>query len=295
MLRMKAMSPITIIAAALLISGCVNLKAVREFAATSADLTDYKAVTARYATSAERQLQELPAHKRFDATRSNLQKLQAVTAQDKVSLLKLHAATTGYMAALAALAGDDAYSLSAEIDQVSGAIAASDQLKIDATHVQAYGNIVKKVVSWIVAAEQARDVKNMVRTYGADMDKLLEAMQVATQTYGFVLEQEAATSAAVAAYREAHWDAPMPGDINLTPGRREVVATLLRRSNLAQETAQAEALRSQKAAAAGLAEVREAHRALLINIDRLKAKDVQALLKKATSDLKSIRKSLATL
>ncbi len=98
-----------------LASGCANLGAVREFAASSANMTGYKTVTEHYVSSADRQLADLPPDKRFDSTRKNLRTLKAVTGQDKETLLKLHAITTGYMSALAQLAGDDAYSISPEI------------------------------------------------------------------------------------------------------------------------------------------------------------------------------------
>ena len=41
-------------------SGCTNMRAVRDFAASSASLTDYSGVTERYVTSADRQLADLP-------------------------------------------------------------------------------------------------------------------------------------------------------------------------------------------------------------------------------------------
>lgn len=278
-----------------LASGCTNLGAVREFAASSANMTGYNAVTEHYVGSADRQLADLPPDKRFDTTRRNLQTLRAVTAQDKATLLKLHAITTGYMGALAQLAGDDAYSISPEIKQVSGAIQASDSLKINADHVSAYSNIAQRVADWALAAKQAKDVSHMVKENGEDMDKLLEAMQLATQAYGIVLEQEVQSYELVADYRQAQWSAKLPGDAGLTPERREVIATVLRRSTQVDLAAQEHALKAQQAAAAGLYRVRQAHEVMFKNVDRLSAKDVQAILRQATSDLKSIRQSISDL
>ena len=278
-----------------LASGCANLGAVREFAASSANMTGYKTVTEHYVSSADRQLADLPPDKRFDSTRKNLRTLKAVTGQDKETLLKLHAITTGYMSALAQLAGEDAYSISPEIKQVSGAIQASDSLKINADHVSAYSNIAQRVADWALAAKQAKDIKQMVRQNGADMDKLLEAMQLATQAYGIVLEQEIQSYELVADYRQAQWSAKLPGDVGLTPERREVIATVLRRSTQADHATQQQALKAQQAAAAGLDRVRQAHEVMLKNVDRLSAKDVQAILRQASSDLKSIRQSISDL
>src|SRR5690606_6821718 len=168
---------------ALSLAGCANLGAVREFAASSARMTDYRDATEHYLDSADRQLTELPATARFEGTREQLQALKQVTARDKKTLLGLHATTTGYMRALARLAGADAYSVSTEIGQVARAIETSDALGIDEDHVDAYANIARRVSDWVLAARQAWDVRHLVTENGADMDKLLEAMQRATEAY----------------------------------------------------------------------------------------------------------------
>ncbi|UHH09239.1 hypothetical protein LU699_13165 [Luteimonas fraxinea] len=258
-------------------------------------MTNYQAATARYVGSAERQLTDLPADRRFDATRQNLGSLRSITAQDRETLLKLHATTTGYMSALAQLAGEDAYSLAPDIQKVSGAIQASSALGIDATQVSAYGNIAQRVSDWALEAVQARSVKAMVERNGADIDKLLEAMQRATTAYGAVLDQEVASYELISDYRAAQWSARLPGDSALTPERREVIDALLRRSARVDLADQQQALREQQAAAAGLERVRKSHQLMMENADRLRSKDIQRSLRQATSDLKSIRQSLSTL
>ena len=280
---------------ALVAGGCSNLGAVREFAASSARMTDYRAATDHYLDSADRQLAELPATGRFDGTREQLQALKQVTARDKATLLGLHATTTGYMRALARLAGADAYSVSSEIGKVARAIETSEALGIDEDHVDAYANIARRVSDWALAARQARDVRHLVTENGADMDKLLEAMQRATEAYGIVLEQEIAAYDALADYRRAVWAAELPGDAALTPERREVIATLLRRSELSDREAQRQARKAQRAAARGLERVRRAHADMLRNVDRLDADQVQDLLRAAADDLKSIRASIEDL
>lgn len=277
------------------VSGCANLGAVREFAASSARMTDYRDATEHYLDSADRQLTELPAAARFDGAREQLQALKQVTARDKATLLRLHATTSGYMRALARLAGADAYSVSTEIGKVARAIEASEALGIDEDHVDAYANIARRVSDWALAARQARDVRHLVTENGADMDKLLEAMQRATEAYGIVLEQEIAAYDALADYRRAVWAAELPGDAALTPERREVIATLLRRSELADREAQRQARKAQRAAARGLERVRQAHADMLRNVDRLDADQVQDLLRTAADDLKSIRESIEDL
>ena len=280
---------------ALVAGGCSNLGAVREFAASSARMTDYRAATEHYLDSADRQLAELPAAARFDGAREQLQALKQVTARDKATLLRLHATTTGYMRALAQLAGADAYSISPEIGKVARAIETSEALGIDEDHVDAYANIARRVSDWALAARQARDVRHLVTGNGADMDKLLEAMQRATEAYGIVLEQEIAAYDALADYRRAQWMAELPGDVALTPERREVIATLLLRSEREDREAQRQARKAHRAAARGLERVREAHAEMLRNVDRLGSGQVQDLLRGAADDLESIRKSISEL
>ena len=120
-------------------------------------------------------------------------------------------------------------------------------------------------------------------------------MQLATQAYGIVLEQEIQSYELVADYRQAQWSAKLPGDVRLTPERREVIATVLRRSTQVDIAAQQQALKAQQAAAAGLDRVRQAHESMLKNVDRLGAKDVQTILRQATADLKSIRQNISDL
>lgn len=280
---------------ALTLSGCANLGAVREFADSSARITDYRAATEHYLDNADRQLANLPADPRFDATRKNLQALDKITARDKDTLLELHATTTGYMRALTQLAGEGAYEISPEIGKVAKAIRASEALEIDDDHVRAYDNIAQRVTDWALAARQARDVREMVTENGADIDKLLEAMQCATEAYGIVLEQEIQSYELVSDYRQAQWSAELPGDTALTPERRETIATLLRRSELTDKSAQQQARKAQRAAAAGLKRVRQAHEVMLRNVDRLSTEQVQDLLREAAEDLKSIRRSISEL
>ena len=287
-----------VLAAALLAAGgCANLGAVREFAGGAAALTDYRAATNDYLASADRQLEELPADARFDATRAHLQALKAATAGQKATLLKLHAATTGYMQALAQLAGADAYSVAPAIGKVGGAIRASGELGIDASHVKAYENIAQRVSDWALAAKQARDARRFVAANGADIDKLLEAMQLATKAYGIVLDQEQQAREAVADYRRAQWSATsgLPAGSELTPERRATIVMLLRRAELQDQAAQQQARKAQRAAAAGLARVRQAHAAMLADVDHLGRPEVRALLQQASDDLESIRQSLADL
>ncbi|WP_408951662.1 hypothetical protein [Lysobacter sp. Hz 25] len=275
--------------------GCANLGAVRSFAATSSQLTGYREVTERYVGSADRQLANLPAGKLYDPARKELQVLKQSSEQQKDSLLKLHDTATGYMSALAELAGEDAYSLNADIDKVSGAITAAPELGIGAEDVAAYGKIAKLVSSWALAAKQARDVKAMLKTYGDDMDRLLGAMQRAARSYEGVLQQEKASADSIQMLRLTVWKQPKSGDGLLDEARRDAIVAMSNNSYAGIAEQQAKALQAAAAASQGLAQVRSGHAAMLKDADRLKSKQLQALLKQAVADMKTVRAQLDAL
>lgn len=275
--------------------GCANLGAVRSFAATSSQLTGYREVTERYVGSADRQLANLPAGKLYDPARKELQALKQSSEQQKDSLLKLHDTATGYMSALAELAGEDAYSLNADIDKVSGAITAAPELGIGAEDVAAYGKIAKLVSSWALAAKQARDVKAMLKTYGDDMDRLLGAMQRAARSYEGVLQQEKASADSIQMLRLTVWKQPKSGDGLLDEARRDAIVAMSNNSYAGIAEQQAKALQAAAAASQGLAQVRSGHAAMLKDADRLKSKQLQALLKQAVADMKTVRAQLDAL
>lgn len=275
--------------------GCANLGAVRSFAATSSQLTGYREVTERYVGSADRQLANLPASKLYDPARKELQALKQSSEQQKDSLLKLHDTATGYMSALAELAGEDAYSLNADIDKVSGAITAAPELGIGAEDVAAYGKIAKLVSSWALAAKQARDVKAMLKTYGDDMDRLLGAMQRAARSYEGVLQQEKASADSIQMLRLTVWKQPKSGDGLLDEARRDAIVAMSNNSYAGIAEQQAKALQAAAAASQGLAQVRSGHAAMLKDADRLKSKQLQALLKQAVADMKTVRAQLDAL
>ncbi|WP_152566053.1 hypothetical protein [Lysobacter antibioticus] len=275
--------------------GCANLGAVRSFAATSSQLTGYREVTERYVGSADRQLANLPASKLYDPARKELQALKQSSEQQKDSLLKLHDTATGYMSALAELAGEDAYNLNADIDKVSGAITAAPELGIGAEDVAAYGKIAKLVSSWALAAKQARDVKAMLKTYGDDMDRLLGAMQRAARSYEGVLQQEKASADSIQMLRLTVWKQPKSGDGLLDEARRDAIVAMSNNSYAGIAEQQAKALQAAAAASQGLAQVRSGHAAMLKDADRLKSKQLQALLKQAVADMKTVRAQLDAL
>ena len=275
-------------------TGCANLEAVRDFAGSSAKLTSYKDVTLRYVDSSNRRLLEIPDTDIFAAEAASIKETSADMKRQKDDLLKLHNAATGYMAALASLAGDETFDISGDIDKVVGSIAAIPKLGITEAHAKAFSGIAQKVVSWILAAKQSNDVRTMVKTYGADMDQVLEAMELAAKNYVGVLSNEASSIHSYQEARQAAW-APTAEEKAQVNSRRLLVVSLADRSARMIAKESADAVEAAKGAGKGVTTVRDGHKEMLKNVDRLEAKDVVALLKKAAADLKEIRANLKKL
>lgn len=287
---------LVLLAASTLI-GCANLEAVRDFTSNSAQLTGYTEVTDRFVTSPERIQHHIPDDPRFDSDRANAKKLAAEIAAAKDSIFKLHTVATGYMGALAQLAGEDAFSLSPQIDQVTGALVAAPSLGLNAEHVQAFGSIASKVTSWLLAAKQAKEVKAMVQTHGVAMDKLLEGMEIVATAMKVQLDNERGQ---LRTYEDTHLSSylvQVGGEQTQSTldNRRKATLVWARRSYLDIQRVQNNAVSSATAAIEGIKVVRRGHEDMRRDIDQLTSAQLTALLKKAASDLKSIRQNLKAL
>lgn len=287
---------------AAILTACANLQAVRDFAANSARLTAYQDVTQRYLSSPDRIARRIPSDPLFNADRKRVEEVKALIDHDKDSLLKLHSVVTGYMAALAALAGEDAFNLSGDIDKVTGAISASPALGLNAEHVGAFGAIAQKVTSWLLAAKQAREVRSMVREYGDSMDVLLDGLQLATLAMKVRFEGENGRLQSYEDTRLAPYLAPVGSEaaassedqINLRL-RREAFIAVARQVGEEERAAGKKAVDSADAALGGIALVRKGHGEMRANVDRLTSDQVTAFLKNAAADLREVRDNLQKL
>lgn len=288
--------------AAAALSACANLKAVRDFTGSSAQLTGYTDVTKRYLGGQDRIAAEIPRAKEFDQDRKEVAQLATKTAAQRDTILKLHNVATGYMAALAKLAGEESFNISKQIDEVTGAIVAAPDLGLNEAHVKAFGSIAKTVSSWILAARQAREVKALVKDYGEPMDKLLEGMEFVAGAMSMQLVNERDKIKAYFSVYEAAYLVDAGPELQATGNeravllqRREVAWRQLRRSHAAMLADSQAAVDSAALAVEGIKTVRAGHSAMRRNVDDLSGEAVAALLERAAADLKSIRDNLKKL
>jgi len=290
---------------AALASGCANLEAVRDFGKRSAQLAGYTEVTERYLGGPERLQGQVPAGPEFERDRQWLASQAQAVQAEKDSLLKLHGVVSGYMAALAQLAGEHGFEIAPQFDKVTGALAEAPHLGLERRHVQAFGTIASKVGSWLLAARQARDVKAMVQEHGEAMDTLLEAMAIATAGMCSELDNERGRMASwhdvqrVAFLRPVALERPgsaiSPEDRQTLLNRNAALLAWGERAYAPVRAEQDKAVASAQAALRGVQAVRRGHDELRREVDHLGSAELAARLKALTADLDAVRGKLKDL
>lgn len=295
MLISRLLRVVLVLVAAWACGACANLEAVRDFAATSSRLTAYRQATAHYAGTADRQLADTPDTPEFSAIRERQRALDKQLAAQQKSLLALHHAATGYMRALARLAGDDSFELSGDMNLLGNAIEDMPALGVNTEHVQAYSKLAASFTDWALAARQAGHVREMVQRHGDAMDKVLEAMAFAVGNYQRVLRNERAALDAEAELRRAAWQRLLPGEAGQADTRRLLVLQLAQRSDamVTREQQQADAL--VRRAVRGVEWVRTGHDAMRRNLDRLDGPQLAEVLRRCASQLKEVQAQMGAL
>ena len=147
---------ITLLMGLVLISaqGCADLKPIQDFAALSADSAEYTTLVNDYIDSPQRQKRYQPENRH-----ANLDRMIQERADQKPALLLRHTVIEKYMAALGALAADEAIDNSEEISQLANAL--ETQVGTSSKETKAFGKIagiLTKVVSDRWRRGQLRDL-----------------------------------------------------------------------------------------------------------------------------------------
>ena len=296
--------PVRMLCAALLVAvlpGCGNLAGVRQFAGTASEIAAYKDLTHRYVTIEDRLIGAMPVSQAGD--RKDLEEKGNILKARLEPLNKLHDVITGYMAALASLADTDAYSVSGDIDNVSGAINAIPELGLNADHVNAFGDISKVVSSWIRTARQTKDVKAMVIAHGRSMDVLLEGMSLVLENYEIAFENENRLTRSWYTTSRSFWEGSDMDELpnvgvktaELLRGRRELVLLVGDRSNAVIVAEQDRVDKSLKAAQQAIKRIRAGHQEMRDRIDAVSSDQMKEFLLKSAADLKTLKAAMKAL
>lgn len=267
----------SVLVAALLVSACVNLKDVRDYAGESAKLSAYTELTARFRDTFDRERPYLSG--------DNLKAEEVIDKGRKAiypDLIKVHERVALYLKTLAKLAGDETFDLSQSIGAVGDAVKANSGFGIEAKQVDAYTGLGKILAKWATSAAQQSAVRDMVREGNADFQVLLDAMGSLVRLYRKTNAQEKAIVLGFFAVEIPFTDAPQD----------KLLAALARAHVQARQMEYGAVEAKYEDAAAGIKKISEGHMTLYNNVSDLSNDEVKALIKSLSQDIKTLREHL---
>lgn len=262
---------------ALALTGCANLKVVRDYANESAKLSAYTELTAHYRDTYRRERPYLDLET-DEGERATDAKRQA--AYD--DLINIHQCITGYMQTLAKLAGEDSFSLSPGVSTMAASIKQVPELGISDDHVDAYAQVVQVITRWATSAKQEKAVRDMVEAADPGIQKLLSGMRTLVRLYQKTNQNERAMVLGL-----------FESQVPFTNEPKDVLLNRLVRVHLQLKTDEYEQVEQMYAKAdQALAAVATGHQRLREGLSHLSGEDLKASLGQAVKDIKAIRESL---
>ncbi|MET0266778.1 MAG: hypothetical protein ABW202_14310 [Duganella sp.] len=153
----------------LLLTGCANLGAIRDFGALSADSASYTALTEDYLGSPERSKRY--TLRKDDAQRTRLTEQAREREQLRVPLQLYHQAVSDYMAALATLAADEVTNYDGQINPLVDAASSNGLIPAQqADLVKAIGTLLTDAAT---NAYRQRELKQLITRANAPLQGIL--------------------------------------------------------------------------------------------------------------------------
>jgi len=260
-----------------MLTGCTNLKVVRDYASESAKFSAYTELTDRYRDTYQREQPYLDVED-DKGEKATDEKRQAAYE----NLIKIHQSLTAYMQTLAQLAGEDTFSLSKDVGALSGSIQQLPELGIGTDQVEAYTGIVQIVARWSTTGKQERAVRKMVEEADPSVQKLLAGMRHLVGLYRKTNQNERARVVGV-------FEVQIP----FTGEPKDVLLNRLARAHVQAKTWEYKQADQQYAKAEkALAAMAEGHRKLREGLADLSREDLKQSLSQAAKDIKAIRENL---
>ncbi len=274
---MKPLRCMALVTLAVVATGCVDLKAVRDFAGESAPLVENTELATRFRDTYQRE-QPYLADQAAQLALANDQRRKAAYGD----VLKLHRLLGRYLRTLGGLAGDRTFELSPGLGALADGIEACPDFGLDSSHVQAYEGLAKVVLRWHTGARQEQAVRKLLEESDPHLQILLEGMARLLETYRATHANE---QKSVLGLLEV--ELPFAG----TPQDR-LLATLAKAHLQAklQEYRLADARYAK--AAAGIRSLQAGHRALREQAHHLSSAQARAVIDRFTKDIQTIRKNL---
>ncbi|HBI47776.1 MAG TPA: hypothetical protein DDX93_03540 [Smithella sp.] len=261
----------------IVLAGCANLKEVRDYAGESAKLSAYTELTTRFRDTYEREQPYLFGE--ADQQAQDNDKRRKAAYDD---LLKIHQRVALYMQTLAALAGENAFDLSKQIDSLSGGINAYPDFDINDKHVDAFSNIAKVIAKWITSAYQEHAVRDMIKEGDAPLQTTLQGMEALVRCYKKTNENERKT---VLGFFDV--------EITFADSPKDRLLTVLARAHVQSKTLEYKNVELKyNEAEKGIKSIADGHRKLFENIDKLYNEEVKTMISNFAKDIKTIRENI---
>lgn len=274
---MKVIRLASVLILVFVLTGCANLKAVRDYAGESAKLSAYTELTTRFRDTYEREQPYLFGEADQLARESDKRRKDAYE-----DLMKIHQRVSLYMQTLATLAGENAFDLSKEIDSLTGGIKAYPDFGIDSKHADAISNIAKVIAKWITSAYQERAVREMVKEGNEPLQTTLQGMEALARCYKKTNENERKT---VLGFFEM--------EIPFADTSKDKLLNVLARAHAQSKTAEYKNFELKyDEAEQGIKSIAHGHKKLFENIDRLTNEEVKTMVSNFAKDIKTIRENL---
>jgi hypothetical protein len=255
------------------LQGCANLEAVREFGKTVAEVSSYRDAGKAYQKSA-RTIVPYLAGDPVQGNRAEARLAQVAAAN------AVQASLAGYFATLAKLAGEDSFSLDAELDVISKGLQSLPAGTVDPDAATNAIALAKTLQKYALARAQASAVKELVTKGGPPAMRLLTRLEAVATSWRGALENDSRTVVNTISALAAARDTP------------PLVSMLARDRQQQHQLNYDQAIKRVDTAIAALQKIRAAHEAMASNLEALDSKQLQSLLKGVVADLKAAKKNL---
>jgi hypothetical protein len=271
---------VPILGVAVLLTACVQLKEVRDFAGESAKFSGYTELTTRFRDTFERELPYLDDQNLIKEAENDKGRKQVYS-----DLLKIHDRVSLYLKTLATLAGEDRFDLSKPIGAVEEGITANSNFGIEQKQVNAYSELGKIVAKWATSAYQQSAVREMVREGNGHVQVSLEGMAGLVRLYRKTHTQERkivfGTFDVEVPFRNK------PQDKLLLVLTRTHIQT----KELEYKVAEAKYDDAEK----GISKIADGHAGLYKDINNLDKDEVKAFIGAVAKDIKALREHIQAL
>lgn len=258
---------------AIVLSGCVNLKEVRDYASESARLSAYTELTTRFRDTYEREQPYFDG----EAERADDRKRKAAYED----FLNIHYSVSLYMQTLATLAGEETFDISTGIKSLAAGINSYPDFGIDKKHADAMFNMSNVIARWATSEYQKGAVRSMIKEGDAPLQTTLNGMTVLVRLYRKTNENE---KKRILGYLET--------EILMIPPKDKLQAMLARAHEQAKRAEYRNAELLFDEAERGINSIAEGHRRLLDNINNLSGEQLKAVISRFARDIKTVRNNL---